>query len=428
MDGLTALQEFYEIGESGGKFESRFLEDSIIREGLYSFCLPGPGLPSSEAHADAGVSVSGNQSSEDLPMWPSLCHVLRWKMASILVILLPLGACTRSSGRSGAQLTFSTVPPAGTSGSDKLDTIEGHARNAEPGQRIVLYAKSEDRWWVQPSTADPFTTIQGDGNWRNQTHLGAQYAALLVDPTYYPPETRAALPNRGGGVEDVVVVKGQSLESLTQPKTLHFSGYDWIIRSASSYRGGSLNEFDPANAWVDEHGELHLRIAKRKEQFSCAEVQLSRSLGYGTYVFVVRDISHLEASAVLTLFTWDGVGPEENRRELAFEISRWGSHDKDNIAFVIQPYYIPTNVVRFYAPAGVLTNSFRWEPGRVTFTTSSGSHPDAAGNHVNQHVFASGIPAPGGESPRMNLYIFGKGEIPLQHENEIVVERFEYYP
>jgi hypothetical protein len=28
----------------------------------------------------------------------------------------------------------------------------------------------------------------------------------------------------------------------------------------------------------------------------------------------------------------------------------------------------------------------------------------------------------------MNLYVFGKGEVPLQHENEIVVEAFKYYP
>jgi hypothetical protein len=29
---------------------------------------------------------------------------------------------------------------------------------------------------------------------------------------------------------------------------------------------------------------------------------------------------------------------------------------------------------------------------------------------------------------RMNLYFFGKGQIPLQHENEIVIEKFEFFP
>ena len=64
-----------------------------------------------------------------------------------------------------------------------------------------------------------------------------------------------------------------------------------------------MNSFDPANAWTDENGALHLRVTKNQDGWSCAEVRLTRSLGYGTYLFVVRDISHLEPSAVLTLFT-----------------------------------------------------------------------------------------------------------------------------
>ena len=36
-----------------------------------------------------------------------------------------------------------------------------------------------------------------------------------------------------------------------------------------------------------------------------AEVKLSRSLGYGSYRFVVQDVAHLEPAAVFALFTWD---------------------------------------------------------------------------------------------------------------------------
>jgi hypothetical protein len=113
---------------------------------------------------------------------------------------------------------------------------------------------------------------------------------------------------------------------------------------------------------------------------------------------------------------------------LAFEISRWGSKDKENVMFMVQPYYIPTNFVRFFAPAGTLTNSFHWEPQRVTFTTYKGSHVNGGVPPINQHVFTSGIPPIGGDAARMNLYIFRKGEIQVQQENEIVIERFEYYP
>ena len=50
---------------------------------------------------------------------------------------------------------------------------------ARPGQQVVLFARSGG-WWVQPMANTPFTPIQPDGTWRNSTHLGTEYAALLV--------------------------------------------------------------------------------------------------------------------------------------------------------------------------------------------------------------------------------------------------------
>ena len=208
---------------------------------------------------------------------------------------------------------------------------------------------------------------------------------------------------------------------------LHFSGYDWTVRTAGSYRGGSHNSFDPANAWIDEKGALHLRVTKRGVDWICSEVKLTRSLGYGTYRFTVRDVSRLEPSTVLTLSTWDGVGAEENRRELDIEVSRWGTAANDNAQYVVQPYYIPVNIVRFPAPAGSLTHSLHWEPGRATFSTAA-SRDAATPRTVDEHVFTSGVPAAGGDSVRMNLYIFGKGEVPQKQDAEIVIDKFEYLP
>jgi hypothetical protein len=214
------------------------------------------------------------------------------------------------------------------------------------------------------------------------------------------------------------------------PKLLRFSGYDWKVRATSSPRGGFRNQFDPANAWVDSKGALHLKIARQGNSWTCSEVALTRSLGYGTYVFVVRDISHMDLSAALTLFASDGRGSERNRRELSYEISHWGNpNDKDNTSFVIQPYYIPTNVFRFRSPAGRLTETFKWEPSQATYKSYTGIHAGGVGGHLlKQHVFTSGIPSATNMEARMNLYFFGKGQIPLQHENEIVIEKFEFFP
>jgi hypothetical protein len=142
----------------------------------------------------------------------------------------------------------------------------------------------------------------------------------------------------------------------------------------------------------------------------------------------VRDVSHLEPSALLTLITWDGVGTERNRRELDVELGRWGYLDNDNVHYVVQPYYVPANFVAFRVPPGLYTHSFRWEPGKVTFSTAAGSGNTTGGRNINQHVFTSGVPCPGGESVRIALYVFYLGKIPLKNENEVIIDKFEYLP
>jgi hypothetical protein len=277
---------------------------------------------------------------------------------------------------------------------------------------------------VQPLASQPFTKIGSDSRWNNATHLGTEYAALLVDPGYRPSATLDALRALGGAVAAVTVVKGRN----SPPSgSIIFSGYEWRVRDAPSDRGGR-NLYDPRNAWTDAGGAMHLLIAKVSGEWTCAEVSLTRSLGYGTYSFVVRDTSHLEAAAVFSMFTFDYSGIDENYREMSIEISRWGDPNSDNAQYVVQPYYVPANVAKFTAPSGELTHSFHWEPGRMSFKTVRGSKIDSGARAVAGHVFTSGVPSHGIESVRMNLYFFRKAKVPLEHGAEVVIEKFEYLP
>ena len=113
---------------------------------------------------------------------------------------------------------------------------------------------------------------------------------------------------------------------------------------------------------------------------------------------------------------------------MSVELSRWGDTASKNAQYVVQPYYVPANVLRFMAPPGALTHSFRWEPGRVTFRTVRGSTTDNESHVVAEHVFTSGVPSPGSESVHLNLYIFGNADKSLQKEVEVVIEKFEYLP
>jgi hypothetical protein len=334
-----------------------------------------------------------------------------------------LGGCRPRTG-GGPAVEFTRVPKAEASRTDKLDVIQGSVSGAKPGQQIVLYARM-GAWWLQPLPNAPYTKIQPDSNWVNSTHLGTEYAALLVEPGYRPRATLDELPSPGGEVVAVATAKG----ATTAPSPmLEFGGYEWRIRTAPSSRGDTPNLYDPANAWTDADGALHLRIAGQPGKWTCAEVALTRSFGYGTYSFVVRDTSNLEPAAVLAMFTWDYSGAEENNREMDVEISRWADPASKNTQYVVQPFYVPANVVRFDSPAGVLTHSFRWEPGRLSFRTVRANANAPRPEVVSEHVFTSGVPVPGVETVRMAFYVYGKTGQPLQNGAEVVVEKFEYLP
>jgi hypothetical protein len=279
-------------------------------------------------------------------------------------------------------------------------------------------------WWVQPVAAKPFTAIQPDSSWKNSIHPGSAYAALLVDSNYRPPSTAHVLPQPGGPIRAIAIAEGSMLAH--QPaKTLHFSGYEWEVHQTPGEPSGSQNVYDPANAWVDQNGFLHLRIARSSDGWTSADLSLSRSLGYGSYRFVIRDISDLEPAAVLSISTRD---ESEPYREMDIQISRWGQATGKNAQYVVQPYFVPANLVRFLAPAGTLTYSLSWEPGRASFRTLRKSGAGGKEEMIATHTFTSGVPAPETESVRLNFYVFHTQHNPLGRGIEVTVEKFQFLP
>ncbi|HVR24890.1 MAG TPA: ATP-binding protein [Candidatus Polarisedimenticolia bacterium] len=86
-------------------------------------------------------------------------------------------------------ITFTNIPPAAQGGRERVDTISGRVRNAQPKQQIVICAHS-GQGWVQPWPDHPFIPVEADSTWSTETHLGFEYAALLVEPDYHPLPTR----------------------------------------------------------------------------------------------------------------------------------------------------------------------------------------------------------------------------------------------
>ena len=124
-----------------------------------------------------------------------------------LLLLLLLTACSeqRNDGKPSIELTV--IPPEDQGGTLTSGMISGRVTGARPDQRIVLYARS-GAWYIQPFADRPFTEIKADSTWSNQTHLGTEYAALLVEPTYAPPALTMTIPGEGDGVVAVRVRAG----------------------------------------------------------------------------------------------------------------------------------------------------------------------------------------------------------------------------
>jgi hypothetical protein len=179
---------------------------------------------------------------------PSVSSHFTCKRSAVLVFLsLLISGCHARQTDSGPSIEFSKIPPAAQGGRERVDTIAGRVIGARPGQRIVVYARSGP-WWVQPSPEQPFITIQADSKWSTTTHLGYEYAALLVEPAYHPPPTMDVAPTQGGSVVALNIVKGVGSLPPNPTKPLDFSGYDWKVRTVSADRGGVNNLYDGSSS------------------------------------------------------------------------------------------------------------------------------------------------------------------------------------
>ncbi|HWS87671.1 MAG TPA: histidine kinase [Pyrinomonadaceae bacterium] len=125
----------------------------------------------------------------------------------LVVCAAPSGGCGARRAGGAPSVELDRVPMAGQGGTETLDEMEGRAVGARAGQRIVLYARS-GAWYVQPYVDRPFTSIRPDSTWKNSTHLGTEYAALLVEEGYSPPARIDELPRAGGGVVAAAVAAG----------------------------------------------------------------------------------------------------------------------------------------------------------------------------------------------------------------------------
>jgi hypothetical protein len=118
--------------------------------------------------------------------------------AGLLAAIVPYA---RSQAAKQATIRITQVPPYDPQGGpDKMDTVAGIASADNVTQYKVVVFVRTNTWYVQPYAASPYTSIENDGKWRTDIHLGMEYAALLVRPSYSPPATVNTIPEIGSDV------------------------------------------------------------------------------------------------------------------------------------------------------------------------------------------------------------------------------------
>ena len=239
-----------------------------------------------------------------------------------------------------------------------------------------------------------------------------------------------------------------------------FAGYQWKYKNATTPVGPGPNRFSGTSdfAWVDSAGQLHMKIAKKNNFWTCSEIISTKTFGYGTYIMTcMSDVSTFNENAVFGFFTWDNYSFQaQGNSEIDVEFSRWGNASDTNlITYSAQPVIFsnPTPYSeRTYKPKLAtkymkqpMTYMMRWTPDSVywqsfegvnypgvnkvtqwTFDKTNTPRKKIEGNQTSNDIV---IPAPSDSTNvRFNLWLLNGIAPSNGKEHEVIITNFKYQP
>ena len=223
-------------------------------------------------------------------------------------------------------------------------------------------------------------------------------------------------------------------------RVIDFAGHDWRVKGPGVYGPGPSFFGDSVNdVWVDAQGQLHMAIKKFGGTWHSTEVTLEEPLGYGDYIFTtVGRLDLFPANVVFGLFLWqypycyDPANPWNLHNEIDVEISRWGNPADDVAQFVVQPYYVTSNITRFditYSEGELVSYALRWLPDRVEARAWRGGPADESPATTIASWVNTGAYLPRPEQPRVHINFWQLDGPPSNGQNqEVVLNAFRFVP
>jgi len=352
-------------------------------------------------------------------------------------LAISLTAITLHCHASTPAILITNLPAFGS-----YSPLAGLALNANPATNAVavfIYVPNYG-WVTKPTCAQPLTTIQPDGSWSanittaDSDTNATRIAALLVS-TNFNQDCVLGSNNLPANLYAQAIAKTVVTRPSPGVRFFSFSGYDWWVKNYSTPVGPGPNYFSDSasNVWTDENGWLHLRITHRTNAWQCAEIISARTFGPGSYRFELNSVvDNLNPNVTLGLFTWSD-DPAFTDREMDVECGRWQNPaDTNNAQFVLQPYYLANQLVRYHVPPGLAdsTHLFVWETNRISWQSQTGAYSAAATNLIAAYVFtnAANIPQSGDECVHLNLWLINGNPPTDNSEVEFIIQNFNFVP
>jgi len=329
----------------------------------------------------------------------------------VYAVVLLIGTLGAIQALAADSVEFTSIPPYGSQ-----SPLQGKVYGLNPTNYAVAVFIYVDGigWFTKPTCANPLTTIQPDGTWTADITTGGvdtdatRIAAFVVPATYNQPCVTNVFCFPAALLQQSVA-NAMTTRVAPTVRSFHWSGYDWWVKSSTYPVGPGPNIFSDStnNVSIDAQGRLHLRITNVDGAWQCAEIVSELTLGYGTYLFhLATPVDGLDPNVVLGLFTWSNEDDFANR-EMDVECGRWVSpSDYANAQFVVQPYTIPSHLVRYRIPtlATNATPSFNWETNAIAFACTTGT--TAAATTATNALVNPGFESGSGSSAS-NWALFG---------------------
>lgn len=202
---------------------------------------------------------------------------------------------------------------------------------------------------------------------------------------------------------------------------MEWKGYTWNLRDGGAAGGPGFGQWAAANVSAPDGNDyvtLSITNPTGTMPIGC-EMDMSTSLGYGTYTLVVeKDFTTLDKNHVFGgLFPYFGGSPF-----IEFDVNEISSWDGANaegygasVVYLSHNSWYNGGASRTHSTAvmpsdTVTTHTLRWEAGIATYNSYIGT--GTGGTLIKNSVHNTNIPVPSSEIPIINLWVYNDSGSP----------------